>query len=284
MPVPARPTLCVYHADCSDGMASAWAVRRKFDHEIRFHPATYGHTPPDVTGEHVVLVDFSYTEPVLRAMCAQAASVTILDHHKTARDELLPLFHENLITGCFDTNRSGAVITWQHYHTTPLPRLFLHVQDQDLWRFWLEDTKAIIACVTSYPYDFESWDELVRRCEDRQLRDELILEGKAIVRKQLRDVELLLRLTGRRMVIGGQDVPVANVSRYMASDAADLIGEDEAFFASYLDRGDVREFSLRSRNDKVDVSEIARLYGGGGHFHAAGFQVPRVRLEETGLL
>jgi oligoribonuclease NrnB/cAMP/cGMP phosphodiesterase (DHH superfamily) len=30
-------------------------------------------------------------------------------------------------------------------------------------------------------------------------------------------------------------------------------------------------FSLRSKGDKVNVSEIAKLNGGGGHFNAAGF-------------
>jgi len=32
-------------------------------------------------------------------------------------------------------------------------------------------------------------------------------------------------------------------------------------------------FSLRSTKDDVDVSRIAKCYGGGGHFHAAGFKV-----------
>jgi nanoRNase/pAp phosphatase (c-di-AMP/oligoRNAs hydrolase) len=33
-------------------------------------------------------------------------------------------------------------------------------------------------------------------------------------------------------------------------------------------------FSLRSTEEGLDVSEIAKLYGGGGHKHAAGFKVP----------
>jgi len=34
-------------------------------------------------------------------------------------------------------------------------------------------------------------------------------------------------------------------------------------------------FSLCSIEDGLDVSEIAKAYGGGGHSHTAGFQVPR---------
>ena len=37
---------------------------------------------------------------------------------------------------------------------------------------------------------------------------------------------------------------------------------------------DGRVFSLRSTEEGLDVSEIAKQYGGGGHKHASGFRVP----------
>ena len=44
------------------------------------------------------------------------------------------------------------------------------------------------------------------------------------------------------------------------------------FGACYFDRQDgKRQWSLRSTDNGVDVSEIARKRGGGGHKHAAGF-------------
>jgi nanoRNase/pAp phosphatase (c-di-AMP/oligoRNAs hydrolase) len=33
-------------------------------------------------------------------------------------------------------------------------------------------------------------------------------------------------------------------------------------------------FSLRSTEEGLDVAEIAKQYGGGGHKHASGFRVP----------
>jgi oligoribonuclease NrnB/cAMP/cGMP phosphodiesterase (DHH superfamily) len=35
-------------------------------------------------------------------------------------------------------------------------------------------------------------------------------------------------------------------------------------------------FSLRSLDDKTDVSEIAKIYGGGGHRNASGIKIPFV--------
>lgn len=40
------------------------------------------------------------------------------------------------------------------------------------------------------------------------------------------------------------------------------------------DRGNV-VFSLRSLDDGADVSDLARIYHGGGHAHAAGFRTSK---------
>lgn len=85
----------------------------------------------------------------------------------------------------------------------------------------------------------------------------------------------LVRVMRRRMVIGGHDVPVANLPYTLASDAAGMMAEGEPFAACYFDRADgQRVFSLRSREGGVNVAEIAKAYSGGGHAAAAGFQVP----------
>jgi nanoRNase/pAp phosphatase (c-di-AMP/oligoRNAs hydrolase) len=79
------------------------------------------------------------------------------------------------------------------------------------------------------------------------------------------------------MVIGGYDVPVLNASSAYVSDAGNIMSTDEAFSACYWDHPDGRSFSLRSRNDNgqkgIDVAEVAKRYGGGGHKNAAGFTV-----------
>ena len=53
------------------------------------------------------------------------------------------------------------------------------------------------------------------------------------------------------------------------------MAQGEPFAACYWDTEGARVFSLRSADDGLDVSEIAKQYGGGGHVRAAGFSVPR---------
>jgi uncharacterized protein len=77
----------------------------------------------------------------------------------------------------------------------------------------------------------------------------------------------------RRMQIGGYNVPIANLPSVFTSDAGHELAQGEAFGGCYWDTPRGRVFSLRSTDSGIDVSEIAKLYGGGGHRNASGFRV-----------
>ena len=104
--------------------------------------------------------------------------------------------------------------------------------------------------------------------------NDLRREGEAIERKHHKDVAELVGASRRTMVIGGHTVPVANLPYTLTSDAGHLMCKDQPFAACYLDTPKGRTFSLRSTDDGMDVSEIAKAYGGGGHRNAAGFIRP----------
>jgi len=76
------------------------------------------------------------------------------------------------------------------------------------------------------------------------------------------------------MEIGGHCVPVANLPYTLVSDAGHLLAKGAPFAACYWDTPEGRVFSLRSTDEGLDVSAIAKQYGGGGHIHASGFRVP----------
>ncbi len=79
----------------------------------------------------------------------------------------------------------------------------------------------------------------------------------------------------REVDLAGHRVPVvACTTGEIISDVAGKLAEGRPYAACYFDDGDYRVFSLRSRADGVDVSQIATSFGGGGHKHAAGFRIP----------
>ena len=270
--------LCIYHGNCADGFGAAWVVRRVFGEGcVDFHAGVYQQGPPDVTDKEVIMVDFSYKRPVLIEMAKKAKSILIIDHHKTAKDDLVDL--PDNVTVDFDMDHSGAVLTWLHFlPECPPPKLLLHIEDRDLWRFKLEGTREIQANLFSYPYDFELWDDLM----DSEPSG-LISQGEAIERKHFKDINEFIKAAAYRDVIAGFDVPVLNAPYFWSSDAGHIMGEDELFAACYWDTPDGRVFSLRSSENGMDVSDIAKLFGGGGHKNASGFNLPFAKLDELSL-
>lgn len=277
-----QPLLCIYHANCCDGMGAAWSVHHalKDTHDIEFHAATYQVEPPEVAGKNVVIVDFSYKREVMEQMAKVAKSITVIDHHKTAEAELTPLLESGLITGVFDMTKSGAMLTWEVFHgDAQPPRLIEHIQDRDLWKFELLGTREIQAALYSYPMEFDVWDKLMFTH-----LDDLYKEGVAIDRAHLKNVDGLVEFLTHRQIIAGYDVPAVNCPYMFASDVGNKLATNEPFSVTYYDSEDNRKYSLRSVEGGIDVSEVAALFGGGGHKHAAGFKIPLDRINEVSMV
>lgn len=73
----------------------------------------------------------------------------------------------------------------------------------------------------------------------------------------------------------GQDVPLVNAPQIDVSELGSCLANGEPFAVAWWQRADgMFVYSLRSQEpSKVDVSAVAKAFGGGGHARAAGFQV-----------
>lgn len=266
--------IVLYHGNCADGFGAAWAIWKAKGDEYEYFPAAHGDQPPTTVGRDVVMVDFCYKRPVIEVMLRQASSVTILDHHESAMEDLAGLaeqYPRSKAEIIFDMTRSGAMMAWQHFHPGVQPPMLLeHIQDRDLWLFSIPGTRDVQAALFSYPYDFATWDRLMA-CDPL----ELMRDGEAIERKHHKDVAELVAVTKRPMVICGHLIMACSLPYTLASDAGHLLAGECMFGVCYWDTADRRVFSLRSREGGVNVADIAVQYGGGGHKHAAGFRVPR---------
>ena len=258
----------IYHGSCFDGFTAAWVLFRKFGQMARYIPAQYGEDPPPELGpDHdVIIVDFSYKRAILESIKSKVRSLLVLDHHKTAEEDL-----KGLDYCIFDMERSGCGIAWDHFFGGARPWLVDTVEDRDLWRFtWGETTKNAMGWISTFPMDFDSWHELFLGGLQGA-----VLKGSSIL-KYIRNYgekameHVLVR------AIAGHPVPVVNMPYMNCSEHLDLLQDLKPgypFVASYFKtKADDWQFSLRSRGD-FDVSKIAKFYGGGGHKNAAGFHV-----------
>jgi oligoribonuclease NrnB/cAMP/cGMP phosphodiesterase (DHH superfamily) len=271
--------LVIWHSPCMDGFTSAWAIWLKHP-DWEFYPGVHGMPPPDVTNREVYMVDFSYKRPVLVEMAKAASIITIIDHHASAEKDLDGLCNElDNISTVFDMKHSGAYLTWAFFHpTVPVPLFVRIVEDRDLWLFKILGTRELCSVIFSYDYSFEKWNQLRWDLEDPLTSNQMRSEGAAIERKAAKDILELTTKFKERMVIGGQEVWVVNLPYTLSSDAGHLLSKGEPFAACYWKEPLGWVFSLRSGEEGSDVSEIARKYGGGGHKHAAGFNVKSLAL------
>lgn len=304
-----KPDICIYHGGCDDGFGAAWVIRRRFGESVVMIPAGYGKPiawPADICGKNILFVDFSLKRDAMIELSsggivgseAIPASIVVLDHHKTAEAELKQwdvgpvhgFSYERLegniaqavmeqahpVVAHFDMASSGAAMAWQMFsgeyvHDEPPPNFIALIEDRDLWRFaYGERTRRFSAALRTYPHEFAVWDRIAENPET------CIVEGEAILRGQEKNIGEFCR-HAYEMAIGGYIVPVVNVPYHYASDTANALlakFPDAPFAACWFQVGvDKRQFSLRSEDSRIDVSEVAKAFGGGGHRNAAGFSL-----------
>jgi oligoribonuclease NrnB/cAMP/cGMP phosphodiesterase (DHH superfamily) len=271
----------IYHSNCADGFGAAWAAWKSLGEEAEYMAGVYSEPPPDCTGQVVYLVDFSYKREVLLKMAETAKGIVVIDHHASAIADLagIEAQAEKLklcdVVTCFDNGHSGAVLAWVFFHPgQPAPRLLEYIEDRDLWRFRLQDSKELSAYIFSHQYEFEEYNRMARVFQEDSLREYAASQGKAILGKQQKDIDELLKMVRYKQTIAGQPVPIANMPYILASEAGAILAKNQPFAATYYDTGTHRVFSLRSNGEAgVDVSRIAEQFGGGGHKAAAGFRL-----------
>ncbi len=278
-----KKILCIYHGNCADGFTGAWVINqwaKEHGHIVEFYPGVHGekYPPIKIKMRHVIFVDFSYDKNTMIEMSKTSASITVLDHHKTAEANMVDL--ERLMF-CpseiiFDMSKSGCKLAWDYFFPNSTSPLVLDaVEDRDLWKFKYNHTKEISSAVFSYEYTFENWDYLMN---DDNYKN-IIQSGKAIEKKHTKDMLELYEgtLVWRDIEVNGKRhvIPTFNVAYFHSSELGNhamktLQGYVPFALCWYINKKDEYKYSLRSIDDREDVSEIAKAFGGGGHRNSAG--------------
>lgn len=257
-------TVVIYHANCLDGIGAAWAAWKhlsKVAPDATYLPFHYDYKLNDsvVRGADVYLLDFSFKRETVLHIQKIVKSLTILDHHKTAHEEIGDLYN-------IDQTKSGAVLAWEHFHADPVPQILLHIQDRDLWQFKLPGTEDICSYLYSQPMNVRHFDTLAQMSVKdmatfgRVLTDYLHMEADKAIK------------TGSEITYQGQPIKVVNCRPALSSIVGHKLAEEYLFGMSFHHVDGKTIYSLRSVGD-IDVSLIAKKFGGGGHKNAAGFTV-----------
>lgn len=258
----------IYHSPCPDGFGAAYAAWRKFGDSASYLPASHGRKfDTDLAGKEVYMLDFSLKRPQLETIFAQAKSFVILDHHKSSQEDLVGLPY-----AIFDMHRSGAGLAWDYFHPGLLrPALIDFVEDRDLfaWKYGA-NTEYFTSHLDTLPFDFDAWHRVAML--DTEALEGFIDVGEPMSKKFQWAARTMAELA-EPILFHGHDAGRLNVPALFTTDVGTFIYRNNGTLAVLwrIEAG-LLYVSMRSAKG-IDVSAIARLYGGGGHENAASFKL-----------
>lgn len=287
----------LYHANCRDGFAAAWAARRLFGHNAEYVPLAHGKIPDGFPfkDEGILFLDICLPREQMLEIQKNAAFLKVYDHHKTAEADLLDFPAAEGTSVVFDMDRSGAGIAWDVIHRVNSPTCYEcgaratvsnehqpgcpvrrpwfidYVEDRDLWKFALPDSKPINAFIGTLKLDFKEWDHLEHITPLAATAAGLAVERKvsAYASEVTKNARMIHTDFGMAAVVNAPQVDISETLAHLLE-----IRPEADFSVGWWQRADgLFQHGLRSRPDSdIDVSVIAKTFGGGGHQHAAGFQ------------
>lgn len=278
---PDEVDMVIYHGGCVDGFTSAFCCylynkENNPSKEVAYYPAGFDESPPDVTGKNVLICDFSYKYHVLSDMLKKANKLAILDHHKTAEADLKDIPDKNKV---FRMDHSGAYITWKFFnqHTDFVPTLIVYVQDNDIWLKAQPNTRDFTSFLFSVPMTFKDYEKLL---DDEYIKTVVFPLGEGMMRQNEVFISQAVRKTVPSFVNIGDKYyfnAVLNTAILKSEIGNRVLSEfpycDFSTMWNYDATSNETWLSLRSDDNRTDVSDIAKKFGGGGHMAASGVTV-----------
>lgn len=266
------PSVVIYHTDCSDGFAAAYAARHydKQNNPIRLIP--YSHKDKIAEGledENIVFIDCCYKRSDLLKI-KDINEVLVLDHHERTEEDCgdLDFVHIN-------QQISGARLAWNFFFPDQsIPIQFVHIEDRDLFKFKNISTENFCAALDSYPMTFESWNEHFPIYLPEHQYIAHITDGITILRylnttvRQFAQNKNFCKFLGYNIVWCNATFPIhSNVGNFLKES------HPECDFSICVGIENTNTIYLSFRSFSVNVNDIAKKFGGGGHKLAAGCRI-----------
>ncbi|XP_009621556.2 uncharacterized protein [Nicotiana tomentosiformis] len=319
-----RPAV-LYHYPCPDGAFAALAAHLYFS-SIHITPLYFPNTVysplraedlPLNEIDHVYLLDFVGPSGFVPQLHSKVDCVVVLDHHKTAR-ELLgggTYVSENLIK-VIDMGRSGATIAYDYFKEKLINggdnnraadgnalkigefdrvrRLFEYIEDRDLWRWKLPDSKAFSSGLDdrNIEYDVNFNPSLFQQLLALDLKS-VIEQGKISLSHKQKRIDEVFEKSFEIALGAGTFGCCLAVNADSLSELRSELGNQLAvrsrnmklrgigavvYKVPELENDQMLKVSLRSIGDE-DTTSISQAFGGGGHRNASSFMLNSAEFE-----
>lgn len=257
----------LYHANCADGIFAAYYASAYLNNP-ELIPVRYQEQLINLDNENVVCVDYCPTIEILKQI--KPKSLVVIDHHVTKNNDLKDFVPDYPFSYIYDIEECGTSLVWKYFfYGHIMPWVIPYIKDRDLWRWKLPQSKEVDACIQSYSFTIEN-------CKKIELMgvEQCVVEGESILRYQSKIIRQTVA-QARETEFHGHRVMIVN-STVLQSEVGNELCKNKPFAIIWYNRDKDKQvvYSLRSDENGVNVGEIAKACGGGGHEHAASFSAP----------
>lgn len=289
-----RYNYVIFHKNCIDGFSGFVILENtgKIDTHAKIYPdVPSAQNPPlDVDNKNVIIIDVAYKYEILKEIVNRAKFVTFIDHHVSIHDDVLKLESEtnykSKLKIIYNEKESGASLAWKYFYPKQqLPLFVRYVKDNDIGTWKLKHTHSFIASLDA-KFDFSLTPENIKKWS-KLFHSEIV--KKYIIRGRIywEYIEYLLNIYSKKYsmeafpsvkiyeeystyftkpaqykvaVVCGSGCPNTT---WLGMRILDTVECDFVIiWTLVLDR---KEYVLSFRSRDVDVGQIAKLFGGGGH-------------------
>jgi oligoribonuclease NrnB/cAMP/cGMP phosphodiesterase (DHH superfamily) len=228
----------------------------------------------------VYMLDWSAsnTPEKMRRIKDQAGAFIWIDHHKTAIDSMNTAYPDAHFVGVREVGKAGCELTWKYLNSNEIPGIVTMLGRYDVWDLKYPDGFDTLLDLQygmkthEWNPDDPEWEVLFK---DSSCMSEGLIEIGNQIKKYQKLKNKLTCESGFETLIS-----VPNMYRLIRVFAVNTIEKSSQTFESLGDKYDIYcafnfngklwDYSLYSLT--IDVGEICKSLGGGGHKGAAGFQ------------
>lgn len=312
----------IYHGFCPDGIAAAWCFTKYYNgqpktrqsavKQRRFIAGQYKLIPDCTafTNANILFLDFTYDQATMTSIINKAATVMIIDHHKSAYDWLIKLNYITDFLYVYDSARSGAQLAWDYlqdwyqatatsvptaavkaniYQPNCAKRLWFidDIADRDLWKWSINGSRETTRALTG-EQAFKSIESFSAAIE--KPRNHYLSIGKILITD---DIGRFSNYTKKAIRCRFKSLIDSNVPPWkvklihcedlaIISDLADTIYQNEPgsydFIAFYSDNLLDQTTTIRLRSNKINLTDLLKHFDpiySGGHAAAASVTIAR---------
>jgi uncharacterized protein len=263
--------VCYYHRDM-DGYAAACIVKTKYPN-AEFISVQYGEDwdVNKIINSTCIIVDFSF--PEMEDLKQYPNELIWIDHHKTAKETQRKVWEDERVKGLRRLDKSGCELAWEFFYPEePAPKVIQLIGDYDTWTFKYGDETKNFNRGFYTIVDLETPNQNLIYFKEDELKS-VITVGEIISDIKIGEVKQDFE-NGfvKEIIFNGNkyQTKVFNTVRNI-NELGNYTTSEKGFDIALIWWYKLNQIIVSLRSSEVDVSEIAKQHGGGGHKLAAGY-------------